>query len=77
MFYLDRPLPNGWLRIRDDEQPNPRFIKVRKEDVSSAGYYYAGGGGVNSLAETARNMTRYAGGGGVNSLSGTARSMFV
>jgi hypothetical protein len=77
VFYLDRPLPNGWLRIRDDEQPNPRFIKVRKEDVSSAGYYYAGGGGVNSLAETARNMTRYAGGGGVNSLSGTARSMFV
>jgi hypothetical protein len=63
VFYLDRPLPNGWLRIRDDEQPNPRFIKVRKEDVSSAGYYYAGGGGINSLAEIARNMTRYANGG--------------
>ena len=40
-------------------------------------YEYAGGGGVNSLAEIARNMTRYANGGGVHSLSETARSMFV
>ena len=75
VFYFDRFLPNGRIRIRDNEQPNPRFINVQKKDVSSAGY--AGGGGVNRLAEIARNMTRYAEGGGVNSLSGTARSMFV
>ena len=76
-FYFDRFLPNGLVRIRDNEQPNPRFIEVQEEKVSSAGYEYAGGGGVNSLAEIARNMTRYANGGGVNSLSETARSMFV
>ena len=72
-FFFERPLPNGWLLIREAETDT--HIKVRKEDVRSA--EYAGGGGVNSLNGIARNMTRYTNGGGVNSLNETARSMFV